>query len=166
MPYYLKSKQFFSEFFGPGIGGSPQESLGAGWRSCDPADPSKFKSRSPSGLPKLSPKLGLKLLNAKGTLKSRHSLLWRRMQEGSLLLACMPYVTSPQASIMLLHTYAFTFPEYSYIFILFPGTNYHICTVLMQVACVSVGLPRGPRWSLVVAAGCSSGTCYCPSHEF
>jgi len=37
------------ESFGPGIRGSPRESLDAGWRSRDPADPSVFTSRVPSG---------------------------------------------------------------------------------------------------------------------
>ena len=41
-----------SELFGPGIGGSPPESLGASRRSCNPSDPSMFESRVPSGSPK------------------------------------------------------------------------------------------------------------------
>jgi len=39
------------ESFGPGIRGSPRESLGAGWRSRDPADPSIFTSGVPPGSP-------------------------------------------------------------------------------------------------------------------
>jgi len=41
-----------SELCGPGIGASPRESLGAGRRTCDPSDPSIFRSRVPSGVPK------------------------------------------------------------------------------------------------------------------
>ena len=59
-----------------GIEGSPRESLGAGWRSYDPTDPSRFKSLVPSGSPKLSPKFGneRKLLNTNLALRGRHFL--------------------------------------------------------------------------------------------
>ena len=56
MPCLLQSRGSFSEFSGLGIGSSPQEFLGAGCRSHGPADPSRFKSRFPSGVPKLLPK--------------------------------------------------------------------------------------------------------------
>ena len=114
----------------------------------------------------LSPKSGVKLLNASIALKSRHSLLQHRMHRGSLLLTCMPYVTSPKAYKTLLHACALSFPECSYVCILFPGTNYHICIVITLAAWVSVGLPWGPRWSLVVPDGCRRSTSWCPSHEF
>jgi len=73
-------------------------------------------------LVQLSPKSGVKLLNANVALKSRHSLLRCQMHKGSLLLMFMPYVASPQAYITLLHTCALSFLECSYIFILFSGT--------------------------------------------
>ena len=99
----------------------------------------------------LSPKLGVKL-NTKVALKSRHSLLRRQMRRGALLLMFMPYVASPQAYTTLLHARALSFPECSYIFSLFPGTNHQICIVIMHAACVSVGLPWGPRWYQVVSS--------------
>ena len=71
------------------------------------------------------------------------------MHGGSLLLTCMPYVASPKAYITLLHACALSFPECSYILLLFPGTNYHICIVITHAAWISVGLLWGPRWSLV-----------------
>jgi len=102
----------------------------------------------------LPPKWGVKLLNTKVALKSRHSLLWRWMHGGLLLLTCMLYVASLQAYITQLHTCALSFPECSYIFILFPGTDYHICIIITHAAWGFVGLPWGPRWSLVIPSGC------------
>jgi len=47
----IKFQGTYLESFGPGIRGSPRESLDAGCRSRDPADPSVFTSRVPSGVP-------------------------------------------------------------------------------------------------------------------
>jgi len=103
---------------------------------------------------KLSLKAGVKLLNAIVALKSRHSLLWYQMHGGLLFLTCMPYVASLQAYFTLLYTSALSFPEYSYILLLLPATNCHICIVIILVTLVSVGLPQGPQWPLVVPSGC------------
>ena len=69
-----------SELFGPGIGGSPRESLGAGRRSYDPSDLLMFKSSVPPGVPKSVTESGKIIHSLKlnfGVLESRHSLLRR-----------------------------------------------------------------------------------------
>ena len=106
----------------------------------------------------LSLKSGGNLLNTNVALKSRHSLLRCWMHRGSLLLTCVLYVALPQAYTTLLHACSLSFPEFSCIFILFPGTNYHTCIVITHEAWVSMGLPWGPRWSLVIPGGTSEAS--------
>jgi len=81
-----------------------------------------------------------------GVLESKHSLLQSWMHGVQFLLLCMLRIVSLQACITLLHTCALGFLECSYIFILFSGTSYHICIVIMHARKFLVGVFGGVWW--------------------
>jgi len=71
------------ESFGPAIRASPRESLDAGWRSRDPADPLVFTSRVPPGSPEtVTENPGIKPRNTTVVLTGRHALLQCWMHRG------------------------------------------------------------------------------------
>ena len=65
-----------------------------------------------------------------GRLLSRYSLLQRWTGRGFLLQMCVSVQVKCIAYIQVLHTYSSESLEKIYIFIIFPGTHYHMLMIL------------------------------------